>query len=1331
MHSVPYKTLLFLSSLQTVQIISCLFPQSSTSGMPWNYEALQFLWHGLAVSVSPPELLRWLGVSDYLLVGCVLGLLAEQVLVMAVVMLTCVHLPQYDFVSELCGTRMEVVPPWLFTLHETCSIILLRVLFYPLVYTFSIDATCLFQYTCLGWVIVPDMVIRLEAVALCFLILLKYTDLAFVGNLRWATGDLESLSSCVFRGVLTWLEVTLVVITGVVPYRSHPVVYGLMLVAFGTIHLNYLYQKLPFHQMLMNNMRTSRGLFFVWSGLVCLIANLMGGYSQASFGPTALYWLTMILILPMVWGMYNTRAQKLGVVRKPERAFEVEHMIRAVLRAGTARDEAKLDKVISSSMQMFPLSVSLTVWTVYYYIQLNDFIFVKVALSKLMSMRKSVLSLVEAQYAVFYVENWLRSSVNEREAIEYLNMRKRYLFVRQKDQEICERLHEVFDSIGQKGTKFDTLVTSFHKVESMITACKHYYAVSVKTRQSKDFLDSYAGFLEMLQREKKAMNLHSMSAEIVKAQVKRRDGKVSLFDSQIMIVTMSLASRNLGFILSAKGSELLGYHDEQVVGAHHSVLIPPPHCDNHDNMLKRITRFRHKHPVYESLHRLYFMDRARYLTPADWKVCLINLPGSGELAVLAAVRPHDSYEDVAFVSAESMTLTAMVKCRQTRGFELFLQAAGMKDVSVLGLSNVENWNGSVTLHAQKDVIPRQNAGLIHYMLADTLLIFGLRKQLILRLVESTDHRHVPMTSGSIPLSPAFLACPKHLNWRLSTHEILTTTSQVLKSESASKFSNSSSTQSNSKSTHRKHLDRLRKLTWGMKAGAVGSVVVQTVLAVVFVVYCELQLEQVEEVFSLVGTFQSAQVWTLKTSLATRDLFLRDSEALRTSFREAGSNLKVLSEEVRTKLSSQGTLWSSTALATNLWWQYGQKGFTSHYKNLVDTLDLLAGCALAISDPSQDRTSLAVLTLYRNAHAETMEFLQSQFQTLLNKAQGMLEDKLPTAMALVSISAILFVLEVALLAALVTALGRFRRHIWSFIFTMPPVLLSLSKAVVANRLSLEFGQDTQPMEHSEGAGYRYQRSSYERALYLLFGVVVLLTIGCSVAGGVGFSSELISSEKVITQEPITSVNRVTALLYSLLYMRESLFPDLLLPSLFAASLHTSNTTAAWQQLLTLQIERESKFCEEIDLASVFDPNFNSLSGPPPAQLGLHSGVIELALYQQAISRMPPSTLLAADISAMTLYAALEPALLSTMTSLNQQQQARQHTNYRTMTLGVAGFNVAVLALVAGVGTLLLLKVNFTQFLVFLRREWDLVLLFQDDDQGSLAVRLKGFSTSDGR
>jgi len=614
------------------------------------------------------------------------------------------------------------------------------------------------------------------------------------------------------------------------------------------------------------------------------------------------------------------------------------------------------------------------------------------------------------------------------------------------------------------------------------------------------------------------------------------------------------------------------------------------------------------------------------------------------------------------------------------------------------------------------------------------MIFGLRKQLLLRLIAGSDHKHSTITSNSPSNPGAHFLQPKRINWRMSSRDLMTTTSQVLKTDCTSKVSVSSISHSSSKSTHRKQLDHLQSLTWTMKAGAVGAVVVQTVLAVVFVVYCEKEVGIMEQAFDLVETFQTAQVWTLKAGLTARELFLRDSQAIRVSLSETGSILKALSEEVRGKLSSQSSIWAPAALPTNLWWQYEQKAFLPHYKNLVDTLDLLAGCLLTLSDPSQSPTSQAALTLYRNAHAETMEYVQRLFQQLLNEAYSELKGNMPAAMVLIGVSTFLLVLEVALLAALVAALERFRRRIWSFILTMPPVLLSLSKAVVANRLSMEFGQDTQSIDqHGEGIGYRYQRSRYEWALYSLFSLVVLVTIGCSVAAAVSFSSELRESETVITQEPRMSVSRVTTLLYSLIYMRESLFPDLFLPHIFAASLTTANATAAWQRLLTQQIEQESHFCETIGLhsASVFDSNFNSLSGPPPAQLGLHSALIELALSQQALSRAPPSSLLTAEASTLSLYTALEPALLSTMTSVNQQQKDEQRTQYRAMTLEVAGFNVAVLALVTGLGTLLVLRVIFTQFLAFLRREWDLVLLFQDDEQGSLVVRLKGFSTNTDR
>jgi PAS domain S-box-containing protein len=164
----------------------------------------------------------------------------------------------------------------------------------------------------------------------------------------------------------------------------------------------------------------------------------------------------------------------------------------------------------------------------------------------------------------------------------------------------------------------------------------------------------------MLQKEQKAASLRYMSSEVIKAQMKRKDSKVNLLDVKLMIVVISLSESNFGIVLSAKGSDILGYTDEQLVGTHHSFLIPPPFNENHDRMLRNITKFRHKHPVYESLHTLYFMERSGCIVSADWKVCLVNLPESGALAILAAIRPQTHVIDVALVGEETRKIIVMV-----------------------------------------------------------------------------------------------------------------------------------------------------------------------------------------------------------------------------------------------------------------------------------------------------------------------------------------------------------------------------------------------------------------------------------------------------------------------------------------------------------------------------------------------------------------------------------------------------------------------------------------------------------------------------------------------
>jgi hypothetical protein len=64
--------------------------------------------------------------------------------------------------------------------------------------------------------------------------------------------------------------------------------------------------------------------------------------------------------------------------------------------------------------------------------------------------------------------------------------------------------------------------------------------------------------------------------------------------------------------------------------------------------------------VYESKHHLYFSHKNGTLIGAHWKVRLINMPESGDMTIVAALKPRTDASAMAFLDEMGLRVTAMV-----------------------------------------------------------------------------------------------------------------------------------------------------------------------------------------------------------------------------------------------------------------------------------------------------------------------------------------------------------------------------------------------------------------------------------------------------------------------------------------------------------------------------------------------------------------------------------------------------------------------------------------------------------------------------------------------
>ena len=308
---------------------------------------------------------------------------------------------------------------------------------------------------------------------------------------------------------------------------------------------------------------------------------------------------------------------------------------------------------------------------------------------------------------------------------------------------------------------------------------------------------------------------------------------------------------------------------------------------------------------------------------------------------------------------------------------------------------------------------------MYHVTVDTFMVFGLRKQLILKLAVGGERRSSLLDDRAL-IHPVLLTRPKRLNWGIASNELSTGNAPPCKTSDAPSKSSSSVTIRNSTQTvHREKLQYLYRLTFWVKVVIVCSFLSLVTVVVAFIVYCRLEVEFVHSLFTLVADFQLIEVWTLKAGIVARDVAMLEAGVpyneteVRLRAGEAGETLKEMAEEARSQLAVHPDLWASVEHSDNLWWEYEENRFLPRHKNLLDTLESLSSLSFALSKPDSSPTTSQQLTLYRNADTETFIYIDRKYRQLVDRGKVAMAANGPMIVLLLCVSEVVVICEVCM------------------------------------------------------------------------------------------------------------------------------------------------------------------------------------------------------------------------------------------------------------------------------------------------------------------------------
>ena len=1076
---LPLKVVYFIHILQSAQILALLFPPSADLNFPWNYSYLGDVWTGLHLVTSPFPVLTRLGVEVEVQIsgfavslGCKLAFF---------VLVGCVLATMRDFDTWLSTSEKHSLERLLLSLDFTLGLFLFRLLYIP------INA---FLFTHLSTH--PSLAFP------CFLLLtpMKLLNTAYVGSTSWFTSDIETYSFPQTHVLMWVLDLVYVLLMSVLDYDAQKWKFAGLLTVLGAVKVGKVVLNGPYLKHVRNLLELVKGLVMLWGGIVLFLA-ILNRSGQDSVLALSLFFLLFPFLFLLFSHLMSAHLLKIAHIQRPSSLFEMEQILRFNISSGLLAS-AQVSTAFTTAGKLYPDSPQLVLWTLYYYRHLKDVICVQVHISKLMKLKWGVLGYIECYHCLKYMQGWLKTLPEQAEPSAFWEYQENLKNLRKFDYEITSIHLDLFSELSTDFPAIRRVMRLMRKLASKSQQYDSFVQITMKQHPiCPELLTLYSGFLSNLSNSSQAGKYRSLNKRVGDSlSANKMENSVDLYDSNCMIIVMSLEPETIGTIIWAQNAKLLGFEDIEMVGGDHCLIVPQPLKGLHTVMLRRIMEFRHHHPVYESRHHLYFAHKSGLLVGAHWKVRLVNMPRTGRLCVVAALKRRQDASTLAFISPDKRTVTAMVTPTQTEGFALRLRNLTSTpnlvsfDLKTVFGEDKEYWKEGKKYMSRPEKDHENSRWVVK---AEVLSIFDLYPQPILRmyrenlgpfpslrpLIEGSgflDFEQPTLSRDSLieaELTGNSQTLQPFLNsQQLKMHLKAKNSQKSKKSHYLASFMESNITafaETDNKSDphrdlwqqvreymrfHRKQSVALIRL-FDVSAAAVLATTLVTLICVFILLNSEFDYGE-----RLQGLVEACRDRELSVLAALRAL---EASTLTTN----SSSLSFLAETLQTHITDLQVSLQDREHYTQtqgIWLEAAMTGFQPFTVNALEHLKLLA-LHLNQLAVSLDETGKDFKDLVRNGPSETLSTLNQTITRILQHSDHTSESLIPVLCLL----GILINCTVLSLATLLSyrRLTSQRRKLWSLLQSIPRAVYRTARGYAKERLDCVHNEDSKQEDNESG------------------------------------------------------------------------------------------------------------------------------------------------------------------------------------------------------------------------------------------------------------------------
>jgi hypothetical protein len=653
--------------LGVFQMLSFVITPYKELGLPWNYSDLQFIWMGLGFMSRiyyPTELMGLPEIGITLVLFLYAALIFLQLLIFTKV-LRVVRNGQLS-----TDHQSKFIRPFLIKAENVLRYILMELAFIPTLIFLSeiVPAIEKAGYSrTIGYLYYSGMVV---------LISLEITlDSMLLQKLNWNLNSDNILSIPRYILSVRFVYLAMILVTNEVTYKDHYLVFCSVLMGVGLYSLQKFVYIQPYYQLNLNMFESYKAMILFLAGFVLLILTFNEVGSQDDFSLTSVYLLTIIPSMIIISDFIKKRRHYILNITSVDTNInqfflQLYHTSKVIVQESEDNESQNLNCVtdIEHIIKMHLTSSTkngfMYLWTIYYKMHLGEWYDIHVLLSESRNIENGWEVGIYLQECRMEYLKCLKGNIEEWEAHSYMMFRQHLKAILKDDQKSCELLVDLFYELLSRNTDTSKLSAFVIKVIGHTRNTKDYYYRLLRIfERNARLLEYYAGYLDFVENTYACKDAYLRASKAREDQDIRSNYKediVNLFNSNNMILTVSLELKSLGKIKWVNNAGLLGYNDLELEKEEFTMLMPSKSVDKQQSFFAESRDIWTNRDSFNNSQKQFLMKRDGYMISVHSKKRLVNTDANKLIMIIGLRINYDGLE-TAYLTDDGRFIYRMVR----------------------------------------------------------------------------------------------------------------------------------------------------------------------------------------------------------------------------------------------------------------------------------------------------------------------------------------------------------------------------------------------------------------------------------------------------------------------------------------------------------------------------------------------------------------------------------------------------------------------------------------------------------------------------------------------